>query len=254
MENSKVEDVIPKLNEELLKKPRVNPEDPPKRNTKDALIERILQIADENNLEITVSNTKLKRMSKPALQKLLGEMLNECMKKQMAESVKATNTSDGAIGLATLRMMHDMCAMGVEKGLNGYLPKYGYQVDGFSETLKKPMVSQCVDECLKEIAAESDVLQYIESPYARLGIAWSTALFSCVRRAQPPTGRPPRARGGRDGVSLETRNYNINHYKNGPSRMEPRPNPGQNPVRPGAMRRPAPRKVDSDGGPSVKTV
>ena len=236
MENSKVEDVIPKLNEELLKKPRGNPDDPPKRNTKDSLIDRILQIAEENNLEITVSNTKLKRMSKPALQKLLGEMLNECMKKQMAESVTATNTSDGAIGLATLRMMHDMCAMGVDKGLNGYLPKYGYQVDGFSETLKKPMVSQCVDECLKEIAAESDVLQYIESPYARLGIAWSTALYSCVRRAQPP------------------RNYNINHYKNGPSRMEPRPNPGQNPVRPGAMRRPPARKVDSDGGPSVKTV
>ena len=90
MENRepKVPDVIPKMNEELLKKPRSNPDEPPKRNTKDALIERIQQIADENNLEIMVSNTKLKRMSKPALQKLLGEMLNECMKKQMAETVK----------------------------------------------------------------------------------------------------------------------------------------------------------------------
>ena len=55
-------DVIPKMNEELLKKPRSNPDEPPKRNTKDALIERIQQIADENNLEIMVSNTKLKRM------------------------------------------------------------------------------------------------------------------------------------------------------------------------------------------------
>ena len=76
-----------------------------------------------------VSNTKLKRMSKPALQKLLVEMLNECMKKQMAETVHASGTSDSLIGLATLRMMHDMCVMGVEKGLNGYLPRYGYQVD-----------------------------------------------------------------------------------------------------------------------------
>ena len=100
MENSR-EDVIPKMNEELLKKPRSNPDDPPKRNTKDALIERIQQIADENNLEIMVSNTKLKRMSKPALQKLLGEMLNECMKKQMAETVKASGTSDSLIGLDT---------------------------------------------------------------------------------------------------------------------------------------------------------
>ena len=87
-----------------------------------------------------VSNTKLKRMSKPALQKLLGEMLNECMKKQMAETVKASGTSDNLIGLATLRMMHDMCVMGVEKGLNGYLPRYGYQVDGFSDSMKLSLI------------------------------------------------------------------------------------------------------------------
>ena len=235
MENS--ED-IQKLNEELLKKPRQNPDEPPKRNTKEALIDRITQIADENNLEITVSNTKLKRMSKPALQKLLGEMLNDCMKKQMAESVKAPGTSDNVIALATLRMMHDMCVMGVEKGLNGYLPRYGYQVDGFSESMKNPMVSKCVDDCLREIAAESDVLQYIESPYARLGIAWSTALFTCIRRAPPARNNYPR-------------NYNNNY---GAPRMEPRQNPQQNPVRPRADGRSQAREVNSNGGPSVKTV
>ena len=235
MENSP-QDVIPKMNEELLKKPRSNPDDPPKRNTKDSLIERIQQIADENNLEMMVSNTKLKRMSKPALQKLLGEMLNECMKKQMAETVHASGTSDSLIGLATLRMMHDMCVMGVEKGLNGYLPRYGYQVDGFSDSMKQPMVSKCVDECLKEIAAESDVLQYIESPYARLGIAWSTALFTCIRRAPPVRNNYPPI------------------YNNGAPRMEPRSNPQQNSVRPGIMRRTQARQVDRNGGPSVKTV
>ena len=239
MENRepKVPDVIPQMNEELLKKPRSNPDEPPKRNTKDALIERIQQIADENNLEIMVSNTKLKRMSKPALQKLLGEMLNECMKKQMAETVKASGTSDNLIGLATLRMMHDMCVMGVEKGLNGYLPRYGYQVDGFSDSMKQPMVSKCVDECLKEIAAESDVLQYIESPYARLGIAWSTALFTCIRRAPPARNNYPHI-------------YN-NH---GAPRMEPRPNPQQKAVRPGIVRRPQAGQVHGDGGSTVKTV
>ena len=123
MENA--EEVIPRLNEEHLKKPRVA-EEQPKRNTKDALIDRILLMAEENHLEIMVSNTKLKRMSKPALQKLLGEMLNECMKKQIAETVKAPGTDDSVIAFATLRMMHDM-----EKGLNNYLPKYGCQVQGF---------------------------------------------------------------------------------------------------------------------------
>ena len=234
MENA--EEVIPRLNEELLKKPRVA-EEQPKRNTKDALIDRILLMAEENNLEIMVSNTKLKRMSKPALQKLLGEMLNECMKKQIAEAVKAPGTDDNVIAFATLRMMHDMCVMGVEKGLNNYLPKYGYNVHGFHDSMKKPMVSKCVDQCLKEIAAESDVLQYIESPYARLGIAWSTALFTCIQRAPPP------------------RNYNVRHYnKYGAPRMEPRPNQKQDPVRPRVDRRPPAGEVNRDGGPSVKTV
>ena len=234
MENS--EDVIPRLNEELLKKPRVA-EEQPKRNTKDALIDRILLMAEENNLEIMVSNTKLKRMSKPALQKLLGEMLNECMKKQIAETVKAPSTDDSVIAFATLRMMHDMCVMGVEKGLNNYLPKYGYHVHGFHDSMKKPMVSKCVDQCLKEIAAESDVLQYIESPYARLGIAWTTALFTCIQRAPPP------------------RNYNVRYNnKYGAPRMEPRPNPTQNPVRTRVDRRTETGEVNSDGGPSVKTV
>ena len=235
MENS--EDVIPRLNDELLKKPRVNPDDPPKRNTKDALIDRILLMAEENHLEIMVSNTKLKRMSKPALQKLLGEMLNECMKKQIADAVKAPGTDDNVIAFATLRMMHDMCVMGVEKGLNNYLPKYGYNVHGFHDSMKKPMVSKCVDQCLKEIAAESDVLQYIESPYARLGIAWTTALFTCIQRAPPP------------------QNYNVRYNnKYGTPRMEPRPNPTQNPVRTRVDRRPETGEVDRDGGPSVKTV
>ena len=233
----KAEAVIPRMNEELLKKPSLNADEPPKRNTKEALIDRIQQIADENNLEIMVSNTKLRRMSKPALQKLLGEMLNECLKKQMAETVKAPGTSDEVIALATLRMMHDMCVMGVEKGLNNYLPSYGFQIDGFHDSMKQPMVSKCVDQCLKEIAAESDVLQYIESPYARLGIAWTTALFTCIRRAPP-------------GRKYNTRNYN----KHGPSRMEPRPAPQQNPVRSGTDWRKASGEINSDGGPSIKTV
>jgi hypothetical protein len=234
--------VIQKLNDELLKKTKDNVMDePPKRNTKEALVDRIQQIADENNLEITVSNTKLRRMSKPALQKLLGEMLNECMKKQMAEAVKAPGTSDNVIALATLRMMHDMCVFGVEKGLNNYLPKYGYQVEGFSDSMKQPMVSRCVDECLKEIAAESDVLQYIESPYARLGIAWTTALFTCIRRAPPAR-------------NIYQRDYNNHPMSYGAPTMEPRQNPQQNPVRPRSDGRAPPGKVNSHGGPTLKTV
>ena len=173
---------LSKLNDELLK-PSSAPTEDPKRNSKEFLIERICSVAEENNLELSISNTKLKRMSKPRLQKMLGEMIEDMVKSEMAATVGAKSTDDGVIALATLRMMHDLLANGVERGLNVFLPRYGYEVDGFSEALKEPMTSQCVDDCLKEIAAENEVLQYVKSPFARLGIAWSSGLIRALRRA-----------------------------------------------------------------------
>jgi hypothetical protein len=140
-----------------------------------------LQVAEQNDMELTFSNTKLKRMSKDKLGKLLGELTAEVVKRDMARAVGSKGTSEKAIGIATLRMCHDMLAMATENGLNQCLPKYGYQVEGFCSSLQHPTVSKCVDECLEEIAATSDVLQYIESPYARLAIAWGGALASTVR-------------------------------------------------------------------------
>ncbi len=169
-----------KLNTELLEPPKPESTEA-KRNTKDALIDRILQVAEQNDMELTFSNTKLRRMSKDKLGKLLGELTEEVVKRDMANAVGSKGTSDKAIGIATLRMCHDMIAMATENGLNQCLPAYGYQVEGFCESLQHPTVSKCVDECLEEIAATSDVLQYIESPYARLAIAWGGALATTVR-------------------------------------------------------------------------
>ena len=90
----------------------------------------------------------------------------------MAQKVGASGTDDRAIGLATLRMVHDLMANATEHGLNTVLPEYGYRVDGFTKSLRDPVVSGCVDDCLAEIAMETDILQHFESPYARLAIAW----------------------------------------------------------------------------------
>ena len=120
-------------------------------------------------------------MNKDKLGKFLGELTEEVVRRDMARAVGSKGTSEKAIGIATLRMCHDMLAMATENGLNQCLPAYGYQVDGFCESLQHPTVSKCVDECLEEIANTSDVLQYIESPYARLAIAWGGALAGTVR-------------------------------------------------------------------------
>jgi hypothetical protein len=155
-------DHIKHLNDELLKKDAATSEEP-KRNSKEYLIKKIVEVAEENDLELNVSNTKLKRMGKDKLQVLLGEMCEEAVKGQMAKAVGATGRNESVIALATLRMVHDLFANSVEQGLNVFLPKYGYQVDGFSQSLKEPITSKCVDDCLSEIAAESDILQYIQS-------------------------------------------------------------------------------------------
>ena len=225
---------IKKLNDELLKKEKA-PDDKPKRNSKEFLIDKIVLVAEENDLELNVSNTRLKRMSKEKLQQMLGEMCEDAVKSQMAAAVNAPGKNDDVIALATLRMVHDLFANGLEQGLNAFLPKYGYQLDGFAQTLQDPITSKCVDDCLKEIAAENDVLQYIQSPWARLGIAWSGGIVRALRRA-------PR---------------NIGSIKKYASAVGPQPPHPQNPLRPRPSGRPSSGQEHGSGRPpqpNVRTV
>ncbi len=224
---------VKKLNDELLKKD-CETSDKPKRNTKEYLIEKIQEVAEENNLELSVSNTKLRRMGKDKLQQLLGELCEEAIKGQMAHAVGATGRNESVIALATLRMLHDLFANSVEQGLNVFLPKYGYELDGFSQSLKDPITSKCVDDCLTEIAAESDVLQYIQSPWARLGIAWSGGMMRAIRRARPKNNE---------------RTINSNAAFVGPRTARP-----QNPVRFGAGGGQTPREIHRGSGPPKSHV
>ena len=120
------------LNDELLT-PTPATVDEPKRNSKEWLINKIIQICEEANLELTMSNTKLRRMGKEKLQKLLGELTEEAIKTQMARSLNVNSTDDRVMAVASLRMLHDMMANGCEMTLNRVLPKYGYEMDGFTE-------------------------------------------------------------------------------------------------------------------------
>ena len=96
------------------------------------------------------------------------------------------------IALGALKMIHNIAANSAEKGLNLILPKYGYQVHGFTDSLKDPAVNEAVEQCLAEIAAESDILQHIESPYVRLAIAWGGALVTSIRSTESGGRKPNR--------------------------------------------------------------
>ena len=177
-----------RLNDELLEEKQETSE--PKRNSKDDLIRKITILCDENHLELEESTTKLRRMTKAQLQKKLAETAERAMNAELARQAGATvvegasqSQFDAAIALGALRMVHDLVAGTVEKGANYVLPKYGWKIDGFVDSLRQPHVREATDACLQEIAANGGVMQYIESPYARLGIAWVGALTSSVKRA-----------------------------------------------------------------------
>ena len=203
---------LSELNDALLAPPEEKVET--KRNSKDDLVAKIIKCCEDGDLELPYSDSKLKRMTKTQLLKLLAECIEEKLRNDMAEQVGAKKGSgDRVIALGALKMIHGIAANGTEKALNIFLPKYGYEVSGFSKSLQDPVVDEAVTACLEEIAADSDVLQYIESPYARLAIAWSGALITSIKKKA-----------------------NNKRYA---SRMEPRPTNRQNPVQPRVGGRPA---------------
>jgi len=196
MENEDFE----QLNADLLEAdgPPVETATEPKRNSKHALIQKILEMSEQEGIPLEVSNTKLKRMNKGQLVSLCADMVEKGVRKKMARSVGADSGDDRAIALGALRMIHDVAAMGIEKAGDSFLGEYDYTIEGFSQNLKEPTVSRAIDGCLEEIANENaELLEYIQSPYSRLMIAWGGAIaFSCRKRQRihAPHMQPRKAR------------------------------------------------------------
>ena len=58
-----------------------------KRNSKTALIDKIVQVSDKYGLELEYSDTKLKRMNKEKLAKVLAGIIEESVKIDMCKQV-----------------------------------------------------------------------------------------------------------------------------------------------------------------------
>ncbi len=226
-----------KMNNELLRDE--TPEDQkeavkPKRNSKDDLTRKILAVVEKYQLDFSYSDTKMKRMSKTELQQLLATVLEQCVKIDMAKAAGVDPRSNGkVITMGALRMLHNLAATGFEKVYNGVGARFtGYDIVGFSASLREPMVAESVDECLAEIAKDNpEILEYFDSPYTRLMLVWGGALLTCVKK----------------------RDSRLNN-KYGAYRMGPKPN-----TRPGTLgasgggRAPL-RKVNEHSAPSVPNV
>ena len=174
------------LNQDLLGAAAGQPveELPPKRNTKDELIDKIEKLSAEQGIPVEQSKTKLR---------LLARMIEEHVQNQVCDKAGVERGAPpNLVALGALRMVHDLAAGTGEKVANVFLPRYGYEVVGFSDALKQPHVRDATDQCLLEISRDSNILEHIQSPYARLALAWGGALVSSVRRVRKPR-TPPRA-------------------------------------------------------------
>ena len=67
------------------------------------------------------------------------------MRNTMSAQVGAPpGSTDRVVALGALRMIHDLFAVTAERGLNVFLPKYGYEVHGFANSLNEPGVKEAV--------------------------------------------------------------------------------------------------------------
>lgn len=218
-----------KLSNQLLNadEPKKGSPEKPKRNSKESIRANILKVVEKYDLELGYSDTKLKRMNKEQLTRVLAEVMEESVKIDMAKSVGVDPRGGGkVVTLGALRMIHNICATGFEKGFNAYGPDLcGMECRGFQRSLQHPDVAQTVDACLMEIAQENpEVLEYFESPYARLALVWVGVLSTTLVKAR----------------NVQT--------------MEPGADQRQAPRRPSSRRSEEKREVDSGNEPSVQVV
>lgn len=158
----------------------------PKRNSKDAIRQQILRVVEKYELDFDYSDTKMKRMNKEQLQKVLAEVMETSVQQDMAKAVGVDPRAKGkVVSLGALRMLHNICATGFEKGFNAFAPGLaGVECEGFATSLRHPDVQPTVDECLAEIAAENpDVLEYFDSPYSRLALIWLGVISTSIKKA-----------------------------------------------------------------------
>ena len=211
MENEQFNNENEVLLQETDEKSDKTDEQKAKRNSKAELIKRIVEISEKNKVELEYSDTKLKRMNKNQLQQILADQMEKVMKAEVAETVGANrNASEQVVAMHALRMMHDIAAKGFEVGGDRFANQYGYTISGFTENLKDPIVNEAVNQCLEEIALENaDILEYVKSPYARLGLAWAGCLATCAKRVRPNRINNIAPTSKKDARRVEPRSVNV---------------------------------------------
>ena len=158
-----------------------------RKNTKAEIIKKIYKCFDDRGLICPHPPSKLKRMSKNELLGYLGETISEAMTEKINQKLGCENIPEHAsdsdrqrlMAASFLTMAHNVLTKGAERCVESYSE---YTIEGLSDTFEEPRNKQILEETLMEIAAEYDIIEYIDSPWSKLGLLWSTGVISTLRK------------------------------------------------------------------------
>ncbi|MBB74317.1 MAG: hypothetical protein CMJ75_07375 [Planctomycetaceae bacterium] len=197
-----MEDTIQELNDELVEvsEPEVmekKPEKEVRKNSKRDIINRIFEITQEYNFEITETETQLLRKTR----KNLLEILAGYVEKSMDAKAKAENNgipadcqeSPYATQLPMLKLIHGFFASCVEKGVNYSMSllDWQYELKNYATVCGNSLL---MDDVLIAIANDvgPDLFEYLSSPYYKLAFIHVTSIMSCIRKIDKEQMNSPR--------------------------------------------------------------
>ena len=126
-------------------------------------------------------------MTKTQLLDYLAECISEAMAQKINEKMGCANMPEDAsdtdrqrlMAASFLTMAHNVLANGTEKLVENYTE---FSIQGFSDTFEKPQNKQILEETLLQIAEEHDIIQYVDSPWSKLGLLWGSGVISNLRK------------------------------------------------------------------------
>ena len=186
------------LKQELLSAhmPSSDSKDHPRKGTKNYIISQIEHLCGTAGIPITETNRELSRQSKAQLKGTLAYYMEKASLRRLKaqQTIASPPLQDASPNLQAnvfiLRMLHDTVLGGLEKVYESYGKPYsGYTISGLSAKLQEDPLTSQVDSILAQIAEESpELLDYFESPYAKLALCW---IMAAVQVARKETDKKP---------------------------------------------------------------
>jgi len=151
-----------------------------KHGSKKSIIEKIKKVCNDSDTILEISDSRLNRMNKKELLQLLADKIELAVQNDIAKQAgmqRALNEEhteeqrSRLVAASFLTMAHKIVTSGVEKAVENY--SENYTIAGFSDEFhSSPEKEQMLQETLIEICEEYDVLQYVDSPFSKLGLLW----------------------------------------------------------------------------------